>query len=163
MRVHQILGGWGKTSLVPSDKAAPEENERRKGLLRELADFVRLNSGGNALAITYKAVEPYFAAPGVQTGHFNAIAGLDCYRDVRSLFVIGRPLPDPRDMLALARAVTGRPIAAESGQVETRGALMADGTGAAINVRVYADPDLEAVRSAITDAEVVQSIGRGRG
>jgi putative DNA primase/helicase len=40
---------------------------------------------------------------------------------------------------------------------------MADGTGTAIGVRVYADPDLEALRVAITDAEVIQAIGRGRG
>lgn len=163
MRVHQIVGGWGKTSLVPSSNAALEENERRKGRLGQLADFVRLNSGGNALVVTYEAVESYFRGPGVRTGHFNAIAGLDRFRDVRSLFVIGRPLPDPQSVLSLARAVTGRPIAAEAGHTETRGALMEDGTGAAIDVRVYADPDLDAIRAAITDAEVVQAIGRGRG
>ena len=39
---------------------------------------------------------------------------------------------------------------------------MADGTGAAIKVRTYADADLEALRVAITDAEVVQGIGRVR-
>jgi hypothetical protein len=44
-----------------------------------------------------------------------------------------------------------------------RGATMRDGTGAAVQVRAYEDPDLEAVRAAITDAELVQAIGRGRG
>ena len=32
-----------------------------------------------------------------------------------------------------------------------------------MNVRVYDDPDLEALRVAITDAEILQAIGRGRG
>jgi len=164
MEIHQVLGGWGKTSIVPSDKAAPDENRRRENLIGELADFVRLNSGGNALVVTYAAIEDRFAGlPGVRTGHFNAIAGLDVFRDVRSLFVIGRPLPDARHLRDDALALTGRPIAPEAGQVETRGALMEDGSGSAINVRTYADPDMEAMRVAITDAEVIQAIGRGRG
>jgi hypothetical protein len=163
MTVHQVTGGWGKTSLVPSDRAAPEENRRRHELVNELADFVRLNSGGNALVVTYQAIEDRFAGSGIRTGHFNAISGLDTFGDVRSLFVIGRPLPAPVELLTMARALTGRAIEPEAGQVETRGVLMADGTGAPVNVRVFADPDLEALRTAITDAEVIQAVGRGRG
>jgi hypothetical protein len=163
MTVNQILGGWGKTSLIPNDRAAPEENSRRRALGSELLDFVRLNSRGNGLVITYQDLEDRFAAPGIRTGHFNAISGLDTFGDVRSLFVIGRPLPAPAELLTMARALTGLPIAAEAGQVETRGALMADGSGAPVNVRAYADPTLEALRVAITDAEVIQAIGRGRG
>jgi len=163
MEVHQVIGGWGKTSLVPSDRQTPEENRRRENVAAELVDFARLNSGGNALVITYEAIEQRFAAPGIRTGHFNAIAGLDGFRDVRSLFVIGRPLPDGRELRAAALALTGRAIMPEDGQNETRGVLMADGTGAAMNVRAYSDPDLEALRRAITEAEVIQAIGRGRG
>jgi hypothetical protein len=42
----------------------------------------------------------------------------------------------------MVRALTGRAIAPEDGHVESRGVLMADGTGAALNVRVYAEPTL---------------------
>ncbi|MBV8591561.1 MAG: hypothetical protein JO212_16145 [Acetobacteraceae bacterium] len=163
MKVHQIVGGWGKTSICPSDKAPAEENRRRENLLGELVDFVGLNSGGDGLVITYEAIEGRFRVPGIRTGHFNNIAGLDAFRDVLGLFVIGRPLPDPRELRADALALTGRPIPAETGHLETRGVLMADGTGVAMKVRVYSDPDLEALRVAITDAEVIQAIGRGRG
>jgi hypothetical protein len=163
MTVNQIVGGWGKTSLIPSGRAAVDENRRRTELGAELLDFVRLNSGGNGLVITYQDLESRFAEPGIRTGHFNAIAGLDTFGDVRSLFVIGRPLPAPAELLTMARALTGLPITPEAGQMETRGVLMADGTGTPINVRVYADPTLEALRVAITDAEVIQAIGRGRG
>lgn len=121
-----------------------------------------MNSGGNAAVITYKDIEPEFERSGIRTGHFNAIAGLDTFKDVRSLFVIGRPLPDARDLHAMALALTGQAIDAEQGRVETRGVLMADGTGAALNVRAYADPDLEALRVAITDAAIIQAIGRCR-
>jgi len=172
MQVHQVIGGWGKTSIVPNDRAAPDENRRRQGLVRELTDFVRANSmsrtsvgagSTGALVIIYDAIEDQFTSlPNVRTGHFNAIAGLDTFGEVRSMFVIGRPMPDPREMRSDTLALTGRPIPAELPRQETRGALMADGTGASVNVRTYADPDLEAVRVAITDAEVVQAIGRGR-
>lgn len=173
MTVHQVIGGWGKTSIVPSDKATPEENRRREGLVRELGDFVRAKSQGGvgntvlpnsgALVVTYDAIEDRFASlPDVRTGHFNAIAGLDTFGTVASLFVIGRPMPDPREMRADALALTGKSLPVELPRQETRGALMADGTGASINVRAYADPDLEAVRAAITDTEVIQAIGRGR-
>ena len=54
---------------------------------------MRLNSGGNGLVVTYQDLEDCFAEPGIRTGHFNAISGLDSFGDVRSLFVIGRPLP----------------------------------------------------------------------
>ena len=164
MQVHQVIGGWGKTSLVSHPRVAPDEARRRAGLVNELADFAALNSGGNALVITYEAIEAEFASrPSIRTGHFNAIAGLDTFGDVRSLFVVGRPLPDARELRDMALALTGRAVAIEAGQVETRGALMEDGSGAAMNVRAYVDPDLEALRVAVTEAEIIQAIGRGRG
>ena len=164
LRVNQVLGGWGKTSLLTSPKATPEENRRRDGMLEALADFVRLHGQGNAAVITYERAEGRFAGlPGVVHGHFGAITGINALADVDHLFVIGRPLADPRDQLAQARALTGRPIAPETPHQTTRGVLMADGKGMAINVRAYHDPDLEAVRAAVTDAEIVQAVGRGRG
>lgn len=165
MKVHQIIGGWGKTSLDPdSNPNTPEnERERRRGLVRELSDFVALKSGGDGLVVTYEAIEAAFERPGVRTGHFNAIAGLDGFKDVKSAFIIGRPLPQADDLRAMALALTGRPVVAEGGQVETRGALMEDGTGAAMNVRTYSDPDMEALRVAVTESEVIQAVGRVRG
>lgn len=163
MTVHQIIGGWGKTSLVPHDRATAEENRRRGELVNELADFVALNSAGDALVLTYQAIEERFARPGIRTAHFNAIAGLDEFKGVRSLFVIGRPLPDSRELREAALALTGLPIPDEVGHDETRGALMIDGSGAALNVRAFKDPTLEAMRAAITEAEITQAVGRGRG
>jgi putative DNA primase/helicase len=164
MTLTQVAGNWGKTSLVPSPKSTPEVASWRQKLISELADFVLLHSGGGALVVTYKAIEKEFnTLPGVRAAHFNAIAGLDTFRDVAALFVIGRPLPDPVELRLIGLALTGRAIPEEAGQVETRGALMVDGRGSATRVRTYADPDLEALRVAITDAEVIQAIGRGRG
>jgi putative DNA primase/helicase len=159
----QILGGWGKTSIIPFSRASPTENLRRERLLHELRDFVVFHSGGNALVITYRAIEDRFSnLAGVRTGHFNAIAGLDIFGAVRSLFVIGRPLPDPSTLRRMAMALTGRPILVAEPRHETRGQLMTDDTSIAMQILAYADPDLEALRAAITDNEVLQAAGRGR-
>jgi hypothetical protein len=149
--------------MIPSSRASGEENCRRDRMLQELRDFVVFHSGGNALVVTYEAIEDRFSnLPGVRTGHFNKIAGLDTFGDVRSLFVIGRPLPRPEVHRCMALALTGRPIPNETPHQESRGQRMSDGTTATLQVRAYADPDLEALRVAITDAAVLQAAGRGR-
>ncbi len=164
LQVNQVLGGWGKTSLVPSPNAATSENQRRDGLLEQLADFVRLHGHGHAAVITYEKVEERFRGlPGVVTGHFGNVSSLNAMQAVDALFIIGRPLADPRDQLLQARALTGKAIQPETPHKTTRGVLLADGSGVSINVRAYADPDLEALRIAVTEAEVIQAIGRGRG
>ncbi|MDO9713769.1 hypothetical protein Q7A36_36000, partial [Paracraurococcus sp. LOR1-02] len=170
MRVHQVLGGFGKTSIVPHPETSEDES-RRFNRIAELRDFIALRTGGaRTLVVTYEGLEPHFAdLPGVETAHFNDIAGRDEWGPqlgrpgVRYLFVIGRPLPAPEDTRRLAAALTGRPVPAGQLARVTRGATMRDGTGAGVPVRAYADPDLEAVRAAICDAELVQVIGRGRG
>ena len=171
MRVHQVLGGFGKTSLVPRPGIAGAEYRRREKRIAELRRFIAARSGGaRTLLVTYQDLEAHFAGlPGVELAHFNAIAGRDEWgpgpdrEGVRHLFVVGRPLPAPEDVRRLAAALTGRPAPREQPVRVSRGATMRDGSGAAVAVRAYEDPDLEAVRAAITDAELMQVIGRGRG
>jgi len=165
MRVQQVVGGFGKTTLIPHGDPDTSENRRRRNRCGELRDFVAGTARGKpALVVTYEALEDTFAGlPGVETGHFNAIAGHDRWRGVDHLYVIGRPLPAPDDIRQIAAALTGRPIEIGGSHKEARAVRMRDGTGAAIEVRAYADPTAEAVRAAITDAEVVQAVGRARG
>ena len=59
--------------------------------------------------------------------------------------------------------MTGKAIEPERSIVETRGVRMVDGSGQAVPVRVFEQPDLEAIRVAITEADVTQGIGRPRG
>jgi hypothetical protein len=164
MIVNQVTGGWGKSSLTPHAKADVAENQRRDGVLAELRDFVAFHGDQSALVVTYEAIKNRFAdLIGIRTAWFNALSGLDAFGNVNALFVIGRPLPSPSELRPLALALTGRVVPEENPGQMTRGALMADGVGRPLKVRAYADPDLEALRTAITDTEVVQAIGRGRG
>jgi hypothetical protein len=165
MTIHQVTGGWGKTSLVPDPEAGEAENARREARIAELRDFIRLRSGGApALVATYLGIEDRFAdLPGVRVEHFGRLRGIDTHKHAAAAFIIGRPLPSPREVRRMAAAVTGKPVPEETPQRRRRGALMANGAGAGIEVRSFTDPDAEAVRAAVTDAEVWQAVGRVRG
>jgi len=98
----------------------------------------------------------------VETGHFNAIAGLDAYRDVRLLVVVGRPLPSDTALAPLSSAMF-RHLPAGGYGTELRGVQMRDGSSRAVRVRVHGDARADLLRAAICDDEVLQAIGRGRG
>ena len=118
---------------------------------------------GRVLVITYQACEAAFEAiPDVDTGHFNAIAGLDAYRDVRLLVVVGRPLPSNSALAPLTGALFRHLPEGDYGR-EPRGVRMRDGSIRAVQVTTHTDEKAELLRAAICDDEVLQAIGRGRG
>lgn len=167
MHLTAVLGSFAKSTLVEDPKASPDENRRRRNRLQECVDHVRWEaarvSPGRVLVVTYKQIEPAFAGiPGVVTGHFKAIAGLDTYKAVALLIVIGRPLPGEEDIANLTSAYLGR--LPEGGYHRVRrGLLMRDGSRRTISAIEHEDPDAELLRSAVCMDEVIQAIGRGRG
>ena len=101
--------------------------------------------------------------------HFNALSGLDRWRDVAGMVVLGRTLPAPVTVEALTAALTNRPpltsrgnVAWWYGRVERRIAL-AEGGVHAVAGEEHADPTAEALRWTICEGELVQAVGRGRG
>ena len=115
------------------------------------------------LVITYKDCEAAYAGiPGVETAHFNAVAGLDRYKDVAALIVIGRPLPSTEAVRPLVGALFEK---AAQGHYETapRGVWLRSGRKAAVKVTVHEDREAEIIRASICDDEVMQALGRGRG
>jgi hypothetical protein len=167
MHLTAVQGSFGKLTLVEDPKASPDENRRRRNRLQECVDHVRWEvarvSPRRVLVVTYKQIEPAFVGiPGVVTGHFKAIAGLDSYKDVALLIVIGRPLPGEDDIANLTSAYLGR--LPEGGYRKVRrGVLMRDGSRRAVSAIEHEDPDAELLRAAVCMDEVIQAIGRGRG
>ena len=143
----------GSSATEAQRRAQPAGRVRR---LRALAGAAR--RAGRALVVTYKDCEAAFAGiPGVEVAHFNAIAGLDAYRDVRLLIVIGRPLPRDsrprhRSRGAFFRHAAGRRLRARrcaacacatapAGRCRSRAHADAAGRGAAGgDLRRRADP-----------------------
>jgi hypothetical protein len=103
MAIRLITGSFGKGGLCPDPRANPGETRRRANRLSECVDYVRWHARrhapGRTLVITCKDIEGAFAdIPGVEVAHFNAVAGLDVYRDVALLIVAGRPPPRDSDL-----------------------------------------------------------------
>ena len=167
MQLRLITGAFGKRNLCVDAHADPAEAARRANRLSECVDYVRWHArrlaGKRTLVITYKDCEAVFAdIPGVEVRHFNAIAGLDAYRDVGLIVVLGRPLPHERDVRRLCASLFGH--AAQGGyRVVQRGVRMRSGAARAVRTRAHADPMAETLRAAICDDELIQAIGRGRG
>ncbi|HMR36561.1 hypothetical protein [Amaricoccus sp.] len=165
MELHLVAGSFGKGVLCPDPALSATEAQRRANRLEEVVTYVRWLARrlSPVLVVTYKDCEDAFAGiPGVSTGHFNAIAGLDGYRGVRLLVVVGRPLPSDLALAPLSRALFGhRP----AGGYTTRlsGIRMRDGSSRAVRVAAHEDETAEIIRAAISDDEVLQAIGRGRG
>ena len=167
MALRLVAGSFGKGTLCPEPDLDPAEAQRRANRLAEVVDYVawqaRRFAPGRVLVVTYKACEAAFEnIPGVETGHFNAIAGLDVYRDVRLLVVVGRPLPSDAALAPLAGALF-RHLPEGGYTSEVRGVRMRDGSSRAVRVRAHADDKAELLRAAICDDQLIQAIGRGRG
>jgi hypothetical protein len=162
-----VVGRFGKTTFIPSPDLAPDEMQRRQNRLREFVDHVRWEARrvapGKVLVVTHHGIEAAFAGiRHVQTAHFNAIAGLDQYRDVRLLIIVGRPLPSSEALTPLTASFFHH--LPEGGYRPERCAVRLR-TGGKANLRLVAheDPQAEVLRAAICDDEVIQAIGRGRG
>ena len=150
-------GAWTETG---------EEAEERVARKRQrLVDACRhLAQGRRGLVITYKDIEKDFEGiEGVEVAHFGAIEGIDRWRDVDVVVIIGRPLPRPDDIERMAAAITGQPVIAGP-MVQQHVTILAGRlAGQIIKRRIYATPEAEMVRQAVTEAAIVQAVGRARG
>ena len=166
-------GGFGKRSLIPKPidpdtrETNGEANERRRqaGRLGELRDWFALLrlSLGPGLVVTYEDAKPFFTGlDGVAVEHFNAIAGLNAYANVAWVVVLGRPLPGKVEAAIAARQVFGQVVTPEDAEEVEAGVLMADGSRRTITTRRFPTPEIDAIRRAIADDQVVQAGERGR-
>ena len=167
MHVRLVSGRFGKSMICPGPSQSPEERGRSERRLAECVDYVRWQARrfapGRVLVVTHMDIEEAFAGiPGVAVAHFNAIAGLDQYRDVRLLVVVGRPLPPALAVRDLSAGYFGSWPADRYVRAK-KGVRMRDGSVRAVSTLVSEDPQAEALRAAICDDEAIQAIGRGRG
>jgi hypothetical protein len=165
--IRQIVGPFGKGS----DKGGLLAKDGRllgKVWAAIVADVRRL--GGRWLVVANQAVEDRIRAklavpPIVTLAHFNALRGVDEYREVRGLVILGRPMPSPEAVEAIRATVTGRaPVAVVDGYYPARIALLTakDGTRRTVEREGHPDPLCDEI-VAQSAAELLQAIGRGRG
>lgn len=144
-----------------------------KGQLTDAWTFARRraqNAGGAWLTVTNEDAETAIKAlgpipPYMALGHFNGLRGIDEHRGVRGLVVIGRPLPPPGAVERLAGILTGRAVKPLGSWYPTSSTTIRGRDGSAATVDAVQHPDelAERIRASITQAELLQVIGRARG
>jgi putative DNA primase/helicase len=157
---------FGRDALVANKKLLTE-------VWRSAISHAQL-IGGKWLIVIQKAVEQIIRGwgksgepipPFVAIAHHNELAGLDCYRAVRGIIVIGRTLPPPSVVERITGILAGYAIPTcgdwYPGEMVTLKA--SDGSVATVEHDVHPDPLADAVLRQICDDELMQIIGRGRG
>lgn len=176
---------FGAASLAPSEHAGTARHAFARNTRRRLRRYIEARAaeiGGRVLVIAQQRVIELLRAEGlpaaVATCHFNALSGLDQWRDVRLIIVIGRPMPAPGAVEDMAEVLTFSPIERVSGWYPVRAAhldMKGTGEGPAIVTKrgkgaeatpgapCHPDTLAEAIRWQICEGELLQAIGRGRG
>ena len=106
----------------------------------------------------------------VETGHFGALAGIDRWRDAAGLICVGQQQPGPLDIEPMAGVITGceptsLPPNASGGTWYPRregGIRLPNGTGVRVGHVYHPDQVVEALRWQVTEASLIQAIGRLR-
>lgn len=184
--VRQITNrAFGAATLCPPE-GAPESAQRHarntRARLRRYIEARRAELGGPVLVIAQARTLDLLRAEGlpegVETAHFNALSGLDRWRDVRGVILIGRTMPAPAAVEDMAEVLAGRAVQRCAGWYEARPAFLnmrGDGRGPAIERKGargvaptpgtdwHPDPLAEALRWQIAEGELMQAVGRGRG
>ena len=152
---------------------ASSEALRRLGNLKDSRRRVILESRrvapGRVLVVAQKDVEEALLAlgplpPNIVTAHHNAVAGRDEWRDVALLVVVGRTMPSPSAVNAMAEAISGHAINDLPGWYERHDAVrLVAGTTELTEADRHPDPLAEALRWQIAEGQLLQIIGRGRG
>jgi hypothetical protein len=164
-RITQIVGlAVGKKILeLPADENDPKYAKQKARRDRLVALVTHLARGRRTLVICQKHVEGAFDnVPNVETAHYGAIEGLDCFGDVEVIFTIGRPMPNPGSVELTGSALTGKVVNAGDRKNRQRTIRLKDGTERDLHCKEYDNDDANLLCRAIIEAGVIQALGRSR-
>jgi hypothetical protein len=165
VRVRQIVAapvGMAKLGLWDGPRPQNEADVLR---------FIRLRASLAAPAmvglITYKGFLDKIAdklLANVIVKHFGALSGMNDMQDVAGLIVIGRPAPKRAAVEADASVLAGYPVGGGGHHFEQIAGGIRLAYGGAIGTVASRHPDAlaEALRWQVTEAELLQAIGRIR-
>lgn len=171
--IRSVVGSpTASRKLVKGDASGRNARDIRRYVLRRWLEHGRQRT----LLICQKEAEAKLKALGLPDAiaieHYNNVACVNRYRDVRVLILVGRTQPGPEAVEAMAGSLTAveRPRAPETANGSrwfarvTRCLRMAGQEhGIAVICDEHPDPVSEAVRQQICEAELIQALGRARG
>ena len=171
--------------LEPDELAGMSFDAREKATEKNRrsveATIIRMarERGGRTLVVGNKAVIKAMSFPpamNIETAWFAAVAGKDRWGDVRTLIVLGRPLPPPRAMEQRAATLTGHGVETlqqvegqrRSGWYRRERHFRLQRRGKDIvkvptEVDAHPDPMVEQLVWQKCVGQLMQAIGRGRG
>ena len=104
--------------------------------------------------------------PGIVVRHFNAVAGLNGFKDIGLMISMGRAAPSPLEVEDHIAAITGRdPQRLPKGDwfMKAKGIIkLRDGREVEVDCCIHPDPLVEAWRRHKHTSAVIQMIGRAR-
>ncbi len=171
-RVRQLLGAPTSMSKLLGSQGERNLNSIRRAILFR---FVEAGRRPTLVIAQQKVVEWLRVAglpQGIDTAHFNAISGLDGYKSISLLIVVGRTLPNVVEVEDTAGAIVGIEVRktrpSENGgprwyDKATRGLRLAEGGARAVEGDIHPDTVAEAVRWQVCEGELIQAVGRARG
>ena len=103
----------------------------------------------------------------VQISHFNAVRGLDLWKEVDCLILVGRTQPPPADAEMQAEVIFGEvPDSLGNAYYLKKDAgltVTGDTKGNCVQMEYHPDNNSEIIRWLICEAELIQCVGRARG
>jgi hypothetical protein len=155
------------------------EDDRRSMLVicqKEYERWLRANLPKEILVPPKSKRELQWDEKAIAIEHYNDVSGLDIYRNVSSILLIGRIQPTPQDVQDYAGALLGtepsvmfKPRQPNGKPGEwfkppvTRAIRMKDGSGILVEgCDRHPDPLCEAVRLLQCEGEIIQAFGRAR-
>lgn len=117
-----------------------------------------------------KLLEEQRLPKNVAIEHFNALRGINTYKDVPCAIIVGRPAAQVSDVEMMASALHAankgvihvHDVPAGKWPTATDTVQMRDGMLYGVRVERHPDPDVDDVRHSVSDAEVIQAIARLR-
>lgn len=173
MRILQVDDRpFGHRAIVaPPDDTKSQQAGKNRAWISDLMSVAQAGTGGTGLLIGPKEFVKQMTADGRipedwKTASFGSLRGVDAFKSVSVAIIVSRQLPSPAVVELMTEIAFGKSVRRLDGNwYPTTPAvrLMTDGTGRQSVVEVHPDEDVEAVRWAICEAEVLQAIGRVRG
>lgn len=167
MNVRQVTWSASKSKLSKGPHAEANLAKLRRYIEARAAGYERV------LVVAQKAVKKALVALGlpahVETANFNAIRGLDRWKDVDLLIVVGRTEAPPQAVELRAEVIFQEDINAlpEDDYYPRRGVGLtvawSEAQAPSVQASYHPDERVEAVRWLINEAELMQAVGRGRG
>ncbi len=151
----------------------PQAAEKLREAIWTRAMLLHRQNGGTTLLIVPKVVETWLketktVPTGMELAHHGAIAGVDAWKAVRTLIIVGRMMPSPQAVERIAAALTGvhKPIETDSaGWYATSRRTVQDKQGrvSTIDLEATGDAIADEVLSRVSTDQAIQALGRARG